>query len=228
MDALNQTLFTLWGYKMSMLELIGVLTGFAAVYLAYRQKSVNFLFGMLNNVVYFVLFFQFRLYSVMLLQIIYFIFSLYGFYHWRHPQKEESDKNKEQRIRVLQWKNRLIYIGFILVAGLLWGLAVIKLQGKFPEYFDPPAFPLLDAVLTMGSVTGQWMLSRKIWDNWSFWVIIDLISCLLYAYMGMFFTSVLYAVYTLIALRAVSEWMKTFKSYGLVEKNGPDIAGHQI
>jgi len=213
MDQLSQTLFTLWGYPMSVLEFAGVLTGLAAVYLASRAKSVNFLFGMINNVIYLILFFQFRLYSVMTLQIVYFIFSLYGYYHWKHPQKEESDKNSEQRIRILRWKNRSLYCGIILLAGFIWGWSVIHMQMRFPQYFDPPAYPLLDAVLTMGSVTAQWLLSRKYWDNWPLWVIIDVVSCILYASMGMFFTSILYGVFAAIAIKATIDWLKTYRNY---------------
>jgi nicotinamide mononucleotide transporter len=213
MDELERTIFTLWGYSMSILEFAGVLTGLTAVYLAYKEKSVNFLFGMLNNLIYFMLFFRFRLYSVMLLQIVYFIFSLYGYYHWRHPGIEETDNKKEQRIRILRWKNRSFYILLIFITGLTWGWSVVHLQKNFPQYFDPPAYPWLDAVLTMGSVVAQWLLSRKYWDNWPLWIVIDVVSCILYAVMGMFFTSILYGVFTAIAVKAMIEWLNTYKKY---------------
>lgn len=213
MDQLGRILFTLWGYPMSVIEFAGVLTGLAAVYLASRAKSVNFLFGMLNNVIYFILFFRFRLYSVMLLQIVYFVFSVYGFYHWKHPKKGESDDNSEQRIRTLRCKSRLLYVGIILFVGFFWGWLVIHMQMRFPQYFDPPAYPWLDAVLTMGSIIGQWLLSRKFWDNWPLWIIIDVISSILYASMGMFFTSILYGIFTAIAVKAMIDWFRTYKSY---------------
>jgi len=213
MDLLSQTLFSVCGYPLSLLEFIGVLTGLAGVYLASDEKSVNFLFGLLNNVCYFILFFKFRLYSVMLLQIVYFILSLYGYYHWKHPGNEESGHNMERRIVRLTWKNRLVYLEVILLSGLCWGWGIITLQGRFPQYFDPPAYPWLDAVLTMGSVAGQWLLSRKYLDNWPLWIIIDSVSCILYAYMGMIFTAVMYGVFTLIAVKAMIDWSKTYKSY---------------
>lgn len=232
MDILNHTIFAILGYRLSLLELAGVLSGFAAVYLAFKEKPVNFLFGLVNNVIYFVLFFQYRLYSVMLLQIVYFIFSIYGYYYWKHPKKEESDVKNEQRIRILKWNERLLYIVIILIAGYIWGWAVIKLQARFPEYFDPPAYPWLDAELTMASIAGQWLLSRKIWDNWPLWIIVDTISWILYASMGIYFTSALYAVYALIALSAVVEWQKTYRKYICLNRSenaklDSDFVGHE-
>lgn len=213
MDVLNHTLFTLWNYPLSVLELIGVLTGFAAVFFASKAWSVNFLFGIVNSVAYFLLYFEYRLYSVMLLQIVYFIFSIYGYYHWKHPKPEDADNNKEQKILMLTTKARLWYAILIVLAGLIWGWCVIHLQARFPMYFEPPAYPWLDALLTMGSIVAQYLLSRKVWDNWPIWIVIDGISTILYAGMGMFFTSVLFGVFTLIAIRAQFDWKKTYGKY---------------
>ena len=213
MYVLNYTLLTLWNYPLSVLELIAVLTGFAAVLFASKAWSINFLFGIVNSIAYFILYFQHRLYSVMLLQLVYFGFSIYGYYYWRHPKSEEADKNKQQRIKMLSVKTRFIYFVAIIMTGLVWGWFVIHLQARYPEYFDPPAFPWLDAILTMGSVGAQYLLSRKYWDNWPLWVIIDGISTVLYACMGMFFTSILFATFTLIAIRAQYDWRKTYDKY---------------
>lgn len=213
MDVLNYSLFSLWGYPLSILELIAVLTGFAAVFLASKGKSVNFLFGLVNGIAYFLLYFQFRLYSVMLLQIVYFSFSLYGFYHWRHPKPNETDPNNEQKIQRLTGRQRTQILIAIIVSAVIWGWCVIHFQARFPQYFDPPAYPWLDAMLTMGSLVAQYLLSRKVWENWPLWVVIDGISTILYAYMGMFFTSVLFGVFTIIAIRAQYEWKKTYENY---------------
>lgn len=213
MNVFEHTLFSVWGYPLSVLEFLAVLTGLAAVYLASKAKSVNFIFGMINNVLYFTLFFRFHLYSMMLLQVVYFIFSAYGFYRWKHPKGNQADEKNEQQIRLLQWKSRIIYAVAIIIAGLIWGYAVINFQSRFPEYFDPPAYPLLDAVLTMASVAGQWLLSNKYFDNWPLWIVVDIISCILYAVMGMFFTSLLYGLFTIIAFRALIDWGKIYKGY---------------
>jgi nicotinamide mononucleotide transporter len=218
MDVLNYTLLTLWNYSLSVLELVAVLTGFAAVWFASKAWSVNFLFGIVNSIAYFLLYFQHRLYSVMLLQIVYFGFSIYGYYYWRHPKPEEADKNKQQRIKMLSKEKQIFYFIVIVISGLIWGWCVIHLQARFPEYFDPPAFPWVDAILTMGSVLAQYLLSRKYWDNWPLWITVDGTSTVLYAYMGMFFTSILFGTFTLIAIRAQYDWRKTYDKY----KNGQE------
>jgi nicotinamide mononucleotide transporter len=213
MEALNQTLFTLWGYPLSVLELVGVLTGFAAVFLASKAWAVNFLFGMVNAVAYFLLYFDYHLYSMMTLQIAYFSFSVYGFYHWKHPKDQDADLKKEQRIGYLTHKTKLIWLVCIVVAAVIWGWGVIHLQARFPDHFEPPLYPWLDAFLTMASLVAQYLLSRKVWENWVLWIVIDATSTVLYASVGMVFTAFLYGVFTLIAVKAMFEWKKIYETY---------------
>ncbi|OPZ95960.1 MAG: Nicotinamide riboside transporter PnuC [Bacteroidetes bacterium ADurb.Bin416] len=213
MEGLSQTLLTLGGYPLSLLELLGVLSGLLAVLLASKALSVNFLVGMFNSVCYFLLFFQYRLYSVMLLQVVYFTFSLYGFYHWRHPKQGEAGPDNEQRIRLLDNRQRLFYASLIALAGVVWAWLVIHFQARFPAWVDPPAYPWLDAFLAMASVFGQWLLSKKYWENWVVWLMVDVSSTLLYASMGMVFTAIMYGVFSMIALKALISWFRTYKSY---------------
>jgi nicotinamide mononucleotide transporter len=213
MEGLNYTLLTLWGYPLSVLELVGVLTGFAAVLFASKAWAVNFLFGLVNAVAYFLLYFQYHLYSVMLLQIAYFSFSIYGYYYWKHPKAEKADSKMEQRIGMLDWKARILWLCGILVIGACWGWGVIHFQAQFPQYFSPPTYPWLDAVLTMGSVVAQYLLSRKIWENWILWIVLDGCSTVMYASLGMVFTAFLFGTFTIIALKAVFEWKKIYEAY---------------
>ncbi len=213
MDVLSQTLFTLGGYPLSILEMLGVVSGLTAVFLAWKELPVNFLVGMFNFVCYVLLFYQFRLYSVMLLQVVYFVFSVYGYYHWRHPKKGQSDEKNELRIQLLGWKKWMVFGLVVVAAGLVWGWLVIHLQATYPEYFAPPAFPWVDALLTMASIGAQWMLSRKFWDNWVVWLVVDITSTVLYGSMGMVFTAVMYAIFSLIALKAIIDWKRTVKQY---------------
>jgi len=213
MEVLNYTLFTLWGYPLSVLELVGVLTGFTTVILASKAWAVNFLFALVNAIAYFLLYFQNHLYSAMLLQIFYFSFSIYGYYHWKHPKANDADGKKELRIGLLSWRARIFWIIGILVIGTGWGFGVIYFQAQYPGYFAPPAFPMLDAVLTMGSVVAQYLLSRKIWENWILWIVLDCISTVMYASMGMVFTAFMFGTFTLIALNAIIKWKKIYEAY---------------
>lgn len=213
MDALSQTLLTLWGYPLSLLEVLGVFSGLLAVFLAWKELPINFLVGLFNYACYFLLFYQFRLYSVMLLQVVYAVFSIYGYFNWKHPKKGLSDKKNQLQIRMMGKRKWLVFGCIVLVLGVAWGNLVIYVQALYPAYVEPPAYPRIDALLTIASVGAQWLLSRKYWDNWVLWLIIDVSSTVFYGCMGMALTAVMYGLFSLIALKAVIDWKRTLQHY---------------
>jgi nicotinamide mononucleotide transporter len=94
------------------------------------------------------------------------------------------------------------------LTAIIWGFFVIKLSGKFPQYIEKPAFPLIDALLTMASIAGQILLTRKKIDNWLIWILVNIASVVLYSVIGIYFTSILYAIFLLIAVKAFYEWKR--------------------
>src|SRR5436305_1623975 len=67
---------------MTWIEILGFVTGAISVMLAVRESAWNWLVGIANNVFFFVLFWQSKLYADALLQIVYAIISVYGWWHW--------------------------------------------------------------------------------------------------------------------------------------------------
>ena len=62
---IDTILFELPGYSMSLLELLAVLTGLAAVWYAARSNIITWVFALVNAVLFFMLYYQVNLYSAM-------------------------------------------------------------------------------------------------------------------------------------------------------------------
>ena len=194
----------IFDYELSYLEFFAVITAFAAVYVTSLGKVAGFYIGLVNNVLYFIFFYQCQLYSVMFLQVAYFIISSYGIYSWLKP-----DANKEllkiTRLTTKQW----IFVSVaILLATVLWSSLILGLSGKYPEHIEQPQYPYIDALLTMMSVCGQIILARKKIDNWIIWMMVNGASVALYAVIGIYFTSILCVVLLAIAIKAYITWNK--------------------
>lgn len=188
---------------MNYLEIIAVVFGVVAIWLASKGEVVNFGIGLVNCVLYGILFGREGLYSGMILQGIYFVINLYGLYSWRKP-KVEGDK--ELKIMWLTMRERVL-VGVVIVAtGVLWGMGVKWGAQLLPENIQEPQYPMVDAILTTASIVAQILLTRKKIDNWVIWVIVDVVYIGLFLMVGMYWTAGLYVVYTLIAVKAVREW----------------------
>lgn len=188
---------------MNYLEIIAVVFGVVAIWLASKGRVVNFGIGLVNCVLYGILFGREGLYSGMILQGIYFVINLYGLYSWRKP---EVDTDKELKIMWLTMKERVL-VGVVIVAtGVLWGMGVKWGAQLLPENIQEPQYPMVDAILTTASVVAQILLTHKKIDNWVIWVLVDVVYIGLFLMVGMYWTAGLYVVYTGIAVNAVREW----------------------
>ena len=190
---------------MNWLEIIAVVFGVVAIWLASKGEVVNFGIGLVNCVLYGILFGREGLYSGMILQGIYFAINLYGLYSWRKPKKE---LDKELKVMWLTAKERMMIVMMIVVTGALWGMGVKYGAQLLPENIQEPQYPMVDAILTTASVVAQILLTRKKLDNWVMWVIVDVVYIGLFLMVGMYWTAGLYVVYTGIAVNAVFSWNK--------------------
>ena len=190
---------------MNWLEIIAVVFGVVAIWLASKGEVVNFGIGLVNCVLYGILFGREGLYSGMILQGIYFAINLYGLYSWRKPKKE---LDKELKVMWLTAKERMMIVMMIVVTGALWGMGVKYGAQLLPENIQEPRYPMVDAILTTASVVAQILLTRKKIDNWVMWVIVDVVYIGLFLMVGMYWTAGLYVVYTGIAVNAVFSWNK--------------------
>jgi len=185
-------------------ELLGVITALVYLYFSVKQKIWLWPFGILTSALYFYIFFISRLYADMGLQVYYLFISFYGWYYWySKPQKQNQDKLPVSKINSRQ------IIRLCLLTLVLYWLIVLALK-NVPTWLDIPASDILywDAFTTAASITATWMLARKILEHWLVWILVDSLSIGLYVYKGLFVTSFLFFIYTLIALYGYFEWKK--------------------
>src|SRR5678815_3153309 len=63
-------------------EVLAVITGIISVYLSTRENIWSWPTALVNVALYFVVFYEAKLYADMGLQAVYFALSLYGWYEW--------------------------------------------------------------------------------------------------------------------------------------------------
>ena len=104
--------------RSSYIEIFASVMGIINVWLLAREKVSNFLFGMITVAVFLYIFTTQGLYAMAVLAAFQFIFNVYGWYYWIARSGEEKVKPTVR----LDLKGWIIYILFILVAWIGWGL----------------------------------------------------------------------------------------------------------
>lgn len=177
-------------------EVAGFLSGALCVWLLVRQNIWNWPVGIVNATMYIVLFYQARLYADMALQVMYILLGLLGWYWWLHGGANHGEL-KVQRIT----RQHALLLATIGVA------AIYAMYTYLVKIGD--SAPFLDALTTVMSLAAQYMLTRKLVENWALWIAADVIYIGLYASRGLYLTSVLYAVFLSLCIVGALEWRKS-------------------
>lgn len=182
----------------SALELFGFSFGVAAVWLMTRQHVAAWPVGIVNVALYAVLFTRAGLYSDAGLQVVYVGLSLYGWVRW-----SRGDAATQAPLPVTRTPPREAALA-ALVAVLGW-LALATVTSRLPG----TSLPWLDAALVSGSLVTQWLAARKRLENWACWIVLDVVYVGMFTYKRLYFTALLYAVFTGLALRGHAAWSRT-------------------
>jgi nicotinamide mononucleotide transporter len=222
---LNTVVLTVSSYNVSVLELLGTLSGLACVWLAARQMILTWPVGMFSMACFFALFYQVNLYSDMLLQVYFFVMSIYGWWNW--------NREKQSHLPVTRISGKM-------ATGLIAALVVLTLSGGFlmsgihnlmPEYFSvPAAFPYADTFIAWASVFALILQARRKLENWILWLAVDILAVFVYADRGIMLVCIEYAVFTGLAVYGFYVWRKelaaeTGSASLSASVSGEDISG---
>lgn len=195
--------------KDNYIEVFGTIAGLLYLYLSVKQNIWLWVLGFISSVIYVYVYYHSKFYADMSLQFYYIVVSVYGWFSWRG--QDTAQGKKEIPVRVASSKEWSLFL--VASAFLSFALGFI-----LQRYTDSP-IPYWDGFTTGASIVATWMLAKKYIENWLFWVVIDFVSLILYAYKGLYSTVVLFAVYTVVAVLGYLEWKKSINVSTKVMKN---------
>ena len=70
------------------------------------------------------------------------------------------------------------------------------------------SFPYLDTGTMMASLVAQWLLTHKRLENWIVWIAADVVMIGIYLAKGLIATSILYVLFTGLAIGGLWSWRK--------------------
>jgi nicotinamide mononucleotide transporter len=73
------------------------------------------------------------------------------------------------------------------------------------------ALPYLDSFTTWGAVITTYMVTRKVLENWIYWIVIDGASVYLYIDRGLYLTALLFMLYVVLVVIGFYQWNTLYK-----------------
>jgi nicotinamide mononucleotide transporter len=185
---MSTTLFTAWGYEVSILEFIAATTSLVGVYLGTTGKRITWPWWILSSSLYGVFFYQADLFASAMLQLVFISAAIYGWFGWAPTGAVPGTISTRNRIAIV--------IGTLVsVAALSPVLANIGAAATWT-----------DAFILIASLVAQLLMIYEKYETWILWLIVNVVATYQYISLDYLFTAVVYAIFALVAIIGWKRW----------------------
>jgi nicotinamide mononucleotide transporter len=184
------------------LDIVTTVLGLAYILLEYRASIWMWAVGFAMQALGIVLYYQKGLYADCGMEFYYLSMTVYGYWKWKtHPQPLSVEGGGIKSLLPSLNKERL-GVGLLIIA-TIWA-AIYWLLVTFTN----SNVPLADSFTTALSIVGIWALAHKYLEQWFIWIVVDVVTSVLYFYKDIPFKASLYALYVIIAIFGYIKWRK--------------------
>lgn len=169
------------------------------VILAIKELRLCWLVAIVSSCLYLLVFFDAQLYTESALQIFFIVLAVKGWRDW----DSRSDNKDQLEISTQSWTEH--------VRGITVTAGVALAAGMLISEYTTAQYAIFDSAITCFSIYTTWLVTRKILENWIYWIVIDLAAALLYYWKELYLTSLLYLIYVVLAYIGFRQWQKLMK-----------------
>lgn len=211
-----------------LLELFAAVFGVVSVYFARNENILVFPTGIISTAIYVYLLSQWTLYGDLIINVYYTLMSVYGWYMWH---KVIDDKQTHIAISRTNFVDKLKTFGIFLFTSV-FVIVVYRYFDVMPNHLGFSesvsfawshitsgniedfriATPFLDTFTTGIFFAAMWLMANKKIENWTLWIVGDLVSVPLYFVKGYGFTAIQYIIFLVIAIMAYFSWRKSIEN----------------
>lgn len=181
------------------IEVVAVALALLYLVLVIRQHIACWAAAFVSSCLYVFVLFQARLYMESALNIFYAAMAVYGFSQWR-----SSARGDVATIRRWPWTWHAAGFAGILIASVI--------SSTWLWSHTAAAWPFVDSLVTWASVFATFLVARKVYENWHWWLIIDSAALYLYYTRHLYATMSLFALYLVLIIVGMREWRRSMRS----------------
>ncbi len=186
-----------------LLEPLTVASGLLSVALGVRQNVWCWPVGIVNLALSLALFYRQGFYSDTGLQLVYFVLSLYGWYQWRRGGANRG-------ILPVSRTNPRAWVGLTVTGVVGW-----LILGMLTRMMPGVSLPYTDAALASISILAQWMLTKKLLENWTLWMAVNAGYVSVFIYKSLYLLAFNYALYFILAVRGYLAWKRSLAIHSI-------------
>jgi nicotinamide mononucleotide transporter len=179
------------------IEIAAVVLGVAYLLLAIPQHILCWAAALASSLAYVIVLYRARLYMESTLNVFYAGMAVYGYWQWRSGARGVS-------LPVCRWRWPRHLLGL--------GAAVLLSIGTshFLRAYTSAAWPFVDSMVTWSSTFATFLVAKKVYENWYWWLAIDSIAAYLYFTRHLVLTMLLFLAYLVLIGFGMREWRRSW------------------
>ena len=205
------------------LEFIAALFGVISVFYAKKENILVYPTGIISTGLYVYLLAQWQLYGDLIINIYYTLMSIYGWWMWariidtskNHLPISKSDLSDKLKafgifaftsafvIAVYRYYDVMPHLGLKDSVSYAWAQLTAGDLAAFRT-----ATPFLDTFTTGVFFAAMWLMANKKLENWTFWILGNIVSIPLYFVKGYGFTGIQYTIFLVLAVQGYRAWRR--------------------
>ena len=188
---------------MNWIEAVAVVFGIACVALIIKQSLWCWPAGLIQVTLYVYVFYTARLYSDMILHVIYVVLQVYGWRQWLRGSGTSSSGPAiptALSISTLDTRARWLWTLAVVVVALGWG----EIMDRYTDATAAHA----DAFIAAASLCAQYLLAKKRLENWVVWIVVDVVAIAVYWSRDLRLTAGLYVVFLVLCIVGFRAWQR--------------------
>ena len=206
------------------LEFVAATFGVISVIFAKRENILVYPTGIISTGIYVYLLSQWNLYGDLIINIYYTLMSVFGWYMW---SKIIDDNQNHIPISRTNTTDKLKAFGIFAFTSIFvifvyryynvmpndlgftesLNFAYTNLTSGSIEDFRA-AVPFLDTFTTGVFFAAMWLMALKKIENWTLWILGNIVSIPLYFVKGYGFTGIQYFIFLILAIQAYKQWKR--------------------
>ena len=186
------------------LDITTTILGLAYIFLEYKVSIYLWAVGFAMQALDIVLYYDKGLYADCYMEFYYISMTIYGFINWKWLK---GNKSSNSELPITHFPRSLI---------APWALGTVAIWGAIWWYLSThtnSTVPIADSFTTAFSFVGIWALARKHLEQWFIWIVVDVVTFVLYIHKDIPFKAGLYALYVIIAIKGYRKWKNMMKTY---------------
>ncbi len=185
------------------LEFLAFVFGIWSVWLAKKENILVYPTGLIATIITSYLLYVAGYLGDMIINGYFSIMSIYGWYQWA----QKKDNIAVLSISRTNFNEKIFGIVLFFIS-----IFVVFAVYKIWDYkINPDNY--IDILASGIFFTGMWYMALKKIENWTLWIVGDIIVVPLYAYRGLGMLSLQYIIFTILAVSAYIEWKKILNNY---------------